>query len=1488
MGSKKKKQPGNPPAKKATQNTVTELCIRCPDRETAEKKEHRNDLYKCFNDFPSRQIGDGPATHTIDELWWGFSSGKISADLDLSQPAFCDELLKYAKTVGKEFQPHPMDSGIEERSKSAGMMAAKRDAKWKLPQEGKVIPISKEMLEAALEAVQSETAKKAAQTEKWKVEKAMRKAGHSVLSQDPVGVSSSSGVSADAKVNSSGTGSAATDSKTASSGGSSGSSEPLPGGRSTSGGTTIHTGSAQEVCPRCPVNSPYHRAHAIAPDGLLDCYGQIQPGIGSTLASTLDKLWPRLRLDRCELGPDQRSSYDAVNDRLHSDPDLAEAKAIVQVLRQGGTQYTSVLLTKGLAEYALLLYHQAQREPAVLDESDPEDSDPSTRPPSAPNPTVSTYSNPTHTNEMTGVLDQHTDHDRTLKYTRDVAFRMLRNVGRDLENMSKAELEQEIGEVSRGFGLRTSFASKGRDHSKVSTNYLGMQWPTEIHVYAVEMIRKTNRTSIAPVTVKKNADKQRVIEMLKNTHYARYLNSSGGNERALKWVTDGDLLWSVVPLFHANDPTVVPEPLLRSASGAEITYDNEMGVRLTLEEITISFIRTINLARSVGEMFYDTSTATYDDSDPGLITRGLNAFFSRFASETPGNVSTSANKSFVAMTQRISLDSNPAQRTLAALKGFFLLVRPGIDSMYLNVDHATSPFFEEILVSEFVTRARQAGRSEGEIRAVLKCVEVRIIYQTVKPFKIEDERYRFITCVGSSVRMSDGTMQLHADIGSVECRPSINRAPAGTTVYDWYTAPPNTPPRSHDEFPSPPLRNLPRNDWAVNVGDAISRPDSVAWYPASQLRIGPQQLFRGRLTGSQTTQMLNVAVQTPDPHKISILKQGPNNGMFHLGYAGNSDVRAANPAGGNQSLTEPSRPAGKLHQAFLQAVNMQAEIEMIRIPGKWLSRPTLVYSPRGKFRSLLPSNKPGTASWDLRDRVFATQVNLRELAVLDLQEESIAPNDRHSFYQALCRQLYIHGLTSHREVRVEWQSAPLHNKTMNLATEVTLRAKLKELLGQLHQPYPPVLVLLDYSLDKYACVKRVADLDLGVQTICAARGRAVSMRGWKAQTISNIALKYNLKSARGGRDNHHFDKEDIRILRSADEQADTIVIGADVTHPGKGSAGATPSIAAVVGSADDQFMQFPGSMRLQRGSKEDIADLSGMVKERLLEWASRHNKTLPKKVLFYRDGVSESQYDILRRRELPQVQIAMNEAYRHLHPNEQNLPPTGTAALDHSLTNWQGISRTNRVQSEKRADAEWAAGVKKQPNNYPFQMTFVVVGKRHNTRFYPTDEGHTAPDFKNNVKPGLVVDEVITHPYSMDFYLQSHEPIKGTGRSAHYFVLQNNMGLTADDLQSITHTFCYAYARATRGVSYCAPAYYADRLCDRGRAYLRYYLINHPAFQPRHRRDQSPNAETHDQYAAAVIASIENDPRFRPQPGPGQTRRMNPWHEDMDDTMFYL
>lgn len=303
-----------------------------------------------------------------------------------------------------------------------------------------------------------------------------------------------------------------------------------------------------------------------------------------------------------------------------------------------------------------------------------------------------------------------------------------------------------------------------------------------------------------------------------------------------------------------------------------------------------------------------------------------------------------------------------------------------------------------------------------------------------------------------------------------------------------------------------------------------------------------------------------------------------------------------------------------------------------------------------------------------------------------------------------------------------------------------------------------------------------------------------------------------------------------------------------------------------------------------------MEDLRDMLKERLIDWAGQHDGNLPMNMLFYRDGVSESQYDAVRTREIPQLQGAFDDAHEYL-------------------------------------SKQGGAGKRKSA----FNLTFVVVGKRHNTRFFvdndPASQQYTfiskltKDESKNqdiikgdktvrrmldrgrqptdgyervncNVLPGFVIDDVITHPYSNDFFLQSHKPLQGTGRSAHYFVLTNQMRLGPDDLQRVTHALCYIYARATKGVSYCAPAYYADRLCDRGRAWFRDYLMGRQG--PKRNKD-----EDLDEFKQRFLEEADQSPYWRPQrpadrngnaPDPnkyGQPRK-NPWHPNLDNVMFYL
>jgi hypothetical protein len=75
--------------------------------------------------------------------------------------------------------------------------------------------------------------------------------------------------------------------------------------------------------------------------------------------------------------------------------------------------------------------------------------------------------------------------------------------------------------------------------------------------------------------------------------------------------------------------------------------------------------------------------------------------------------------------------------------------------------------------------------------------------------------------------------------------------------------------------------------------------------------------------------------------------------------------------------------------------------------------------------------------------------------------------------------------------------------------------------------------------------------------------------------------------------------------------------------------------------------------------------------------------------------------------------------------------------------------------------------------------------------------------------------------------LEAHGDMQGTSRSTHYFVIHNEIGLPPDQLQALTNSVSYMFARATKAVSLVSPAYYAHLACERGRCYLYEMLQGH-------------------------------------------------------------
>lgn len=304
----------------------------------------------------------------------------------------------------------------------------------------------------------------------------------------------------------------------------------------------------------------------------------------------------------------------------------------------------------------------------------------------------------------------------------------------------------------------------------------------------------------------------------------------------------------------------------------------------------------------------------------------------------------------------------------------------------------------------------------------------------------------------------------------------------------------------------------------------------------------------------------------------------------------------------------------------------------------------------------------------------------------------------------------------------------------------------------------------------YDQIKYLGDVKLGLATVVSVDKKIAGKPGGqgRGQYFGNEALKVNLKLK--GRN-----QVVVSRLHFVND-GDTMILGADVTHPSTdGRKTKLPSVAGVV-MCDKYLARYHSTLSLQNRRQEMITRLGDMVVRMVQKWKAMYN-TLPRNVLIYRDGVSEGQYDMVRDHEMRSIKNACGPIY--------------------------------------------ASASVPQP-----RITIIIVTKRNHTRFAPM---HNADD-KANCRAGLVVDRGITDTSLWDFFFQPHSTLQGTARPGHYVVVHDEIFRPyskaknlnpADVCQDLTQSLCYTFGRATRAVGICTPAYYADILCDRANCYLR-------------------------------------------------------------------
>ena len=485
-------------------------------------------------------------------------------------------------------------------------------------------------------------------------------------------------------------------------------------------------------------------------------------------------------------------------------------------------------------------------------------------------------------------------------------------------------------------------------------------------------------------------------------------------------------------------------------------------------------------------------------------------------------------------------------------------------------------------------------------------------------------------------------------------------------------------------------------------------------YPMELCFMAPSQRYPYKLTDDQTSKMIKFAVTKPDQRKK------------HIQY-------------GLDLLNWQQDP-------YLLDYGLKIDPKMLKTDARVLNPPAVLY---GKNESAEPKY---SGRWDLRGKVFL-KGNPHALTSWGVCVIGKGPNQQalQAFIDHFVKIYRGHGGT------VTNVKPYIQGGVPDIAQAVE---KCWHGAGNQASLRPQILmfILPNRAADVYKRIKKNCDCRYGVMSQCILGGNVLKNQ---AQYHSNVCMKFNAKL--GGTTCR------VKLLSPTGHfTRRTMIIGADVSHGAPGSL--APSMAAMTVSMDATCTRYAAACETNGHRAEMIAtrNLEDMLRPMLLRWAENiGGGRMPQHIYYFRDGVSEGQYQAVLKSEVADIQ-----------------------QLLYSLT--------------------------EMDKTYHCDFTVIVCEKRHHIRFFPTGP---AADRNGNPVPGTLVEKDVTHPNEYDFYLCSHAAIQGTARPTHYHVLMDDAKVSANELQTMIYEHSYQYARATTPVSLFPAVYYAHLASNRAAAH---------------------------------------------------------------------
>ncbi|KAF6840259.1 RNA interference and gene silencing protein [Colletotrichum plurivorum] len=721
------------------------------------------------------------------------------------------------------------------------------------------------------------------------------------------------------------------------------------------------------------------------------------------------------------------------------------------------------------------------------------------------------------------------------------------------------------------------------------------------------------------------------------------------------------------------------------------------------------------------------------------------------------------------------------QNKLSAIRGYFQSVRLGTGRVLLNVNVVHGVFKTPVLVSDLCRWAGVNVFGTGNPAAVASAnAKLRslskFLARTRVTFQFKDSKNNLITTkkimigLAGKKEINDPGTSFARDFAwggprevSFRMKPEEgkntvmgNKPPGSYTVAQYWTW----------KYGAQPDPTMP----LVNIGTP-ARPRLV---PAEECTIVAGQAVRSKLTGEETSMMLDFACRSPFANAVS--------------------------------LTSDSIRSLGLEEPILDKFGLTVDKKLLTVNGRELLAPPVTYANAKTLQTR-------GGSWNMNGvKVAKPGPRITSWNWVRIIEGSYQPRVTTDQVSDLVRQFVNFLNTSGIPIDTQVPNTPHEIKVArdnpDTAITQTFAAIDRWVKGQhgSSKNFFMLVVLPRQDTQLYGAVKTLADTVFGFHTVCTVEKTFLKN---SPQTFANIGLKWNLKN--GGV--NQMVKDSIDIIQGGK----TMVVGYDVTHPTNmpldKNQNLPPSLVGLVASVDKDMGQWPAVAWAQAGRQEMLGEeFVEHFKSRLVLWRSRNAGSLPDYIVIYRDGVSEGQFTQVLTAELPSIREACAQLY---------------------------------------------------PANRRPKISIIVSVKRHQTRFYPTSE-QNMDERSRNIKNGTVVDRGVTQARYWDFFLTAHTALKGTARPAHYTVLLDEIfrdkygvgAKAADQLEKLTHDLCYLFGRATKAVSICPPAYYADIVCDRARV---------------HRPEIFDQEDTESQ--ATGVSNIST------------ARQV---HENLKDTMYYI